>query len=203
MAGGKGDKGKSGAAAVKAGKPRQVLLGWCGIDLAKKTIVRNIKDGVAAGEYEQIKRGGRVTLGKDAKLLIGQTSYNLYMKNELPKVKAANLGIAHTVAFGMVARNWRELPKEVKMAMPPLDIQQRNYALLIPNYHYMKTELPKVKAAQPSLSAAEGLAMVRDSWKRAPKYRKNGIVPVDEQIRQNQAQRKEKKEKAPVVGGGL
>jgi hypothetical protein len=35
------------------------------------------------------------------------SKYNLYMKNEIPNIKAQNPGISHKDAFAMAARNWK------------------------------------------------------------------------------------------------
>ncbi|KAJ3030717.1 hypothetical protein HDV00_008736 [Rhizophlyctis rosea] len=40
----------------------------------------------------------------------GTSAYNVFMKNELPKVKAANPGIAHKEAFKKAASNWKNSP---------------------------------------------------------------------------------------------
>ncbi|KAJ3055546.1 hypothetical protein HK097_010154 [Rhizophlyctis rosea] len=41
----------------------------------------------------------------------GTSAYNVFMKNELPKVKAANPGIAHKEAFKKAAGNWKNSPE--------------------------------------------------------------------------------------------
>ncbi|CAG8543702.1 7216_t:CDS:2 [Ambispora gerdemannii] len=40
--------------------------------------------------------------------------YNMYMKSELPKVKADNPGLDHKQAFKMAAARWKDSPENPK-----------------------------------------------------------------------------------------
>ena len=40
------------------------------------------------------------------------SAFNIFMKQELKRVKAANPGIAHMVAFKQAAKNWKGHPKK-------------------------------------------------------------------------------------------
>ncbi|KAG9304256.1 hypothetical protein G9A89_019818 [Geosiphon pyriformis] len=42
------------------------------------------------------------------------SSYNLFMKSELPKVKAENPNLDHKEAFKLVASRWKDSPENPK-----------------------------------------------------------------------------------------
>ncbi|GBB95408.1 hypothetical protein RclHR1_02530003 [Rhizophagus clarus] len=42
------------------------------------------------------------------------TAYNVFMKTELPKVKAENPGMNHKEAFKLAAGNWKDSPNNPK-----------------------------------------------------------------------------------------
>ncbi|KAJ3039948.1 hypothetical protein HDV00_011614 [Rhizophlyctis rosea] len=62
-----------------------------------------------AAKAETTKAPAKKTAGTAGKK--GTSPYNLFMKTELPKVKAANPGIAHKEAFKMAAGNWKNAPE--------------------------------------------------------------------------------------------
>ena len=124
------------------------------------------------------------------------SAYNLYMAQELARVKAAQPTLSHKEAFTLAASKWKDSKDNPKnggtalvaaaaaaAAAAPAAGTKRKVAdedvkaagrRPSPYNLYMAQEMPRVKAAQPKLTHKEAFTMVASGWGAHKENPKNG-----------------------------